>query len=76
MMKPKPVVPAAGSRQAAQAPGGQFAGRNTPTTNPIGLFSGLGKDPGGSSVMGNAAFGTQNNVAKVALWRIAQLATE
>lgn len=75
MMKPKPVVPTAGTRQAAQVPGGQFAGRNTPTTNPIGLFSGLGRDPGGASVMGNAAFGTRNNVAKVALWRLAQTAS-
>lgn len=76
MMKPKPAVPAAGTRQVAQAPGGQFAGRNTPTTNPIGLFSGLGKDPGGASVMGNAAFGTQNNVAKVALRRLTQAEVE
>lgn len=63
MIKPRPPVPMAGTGQpAARKPGGEFGGRNTPTLNPIGLLSGLGVDPGGRSVMGNAAFGTKNNL--------------
>lgn len=66
MMQPKPPVGPAGTNTPVTTPGGEMGGRNTPTTNPIGLMSGLGVDPGGSSSMGNAAFGTTNNVVKMA----------
>jgi hypothetical protein len=64
MIRPGPPVPMAGQGGTGlptATPGGEFGGQNTPSTNPIGLMSGLGKDPGGSSVMGNAAFGTANS---------------
>lgn len=69
MIQPKPPVPMAGQGGTGlptSTPGGEMGGRNTPTTNPIGLLSGLGVDPGGKSVMGNAAFGTKNSGSKTA----------
>jgi hypothetical protein len=69
MIQPKPPVPMAGQGGTGlptSTPGGEKGGRNTPTTNPIGLLSGLGVDPGGESVMGNAAFGTKNSGSKAA----------
>jgi len=60
MISPRPTVPPAGTGLPTTTPGGEMGGRNTPSTNPIGLMSGLGVDPGGRSVMGNAAFGTRN----------------
>jgi len=68
MIHKGPAVGAAGTNNQPQTPGGEMGGANTPTTNPIGMMSGLGVDPGGDSVMGNAAFGTQNNVMKIAQW--------
>ncbi len=69
MIRPRPPVPMAGQGGTGlptSTPGGEMGGRNTPTTNPIGLLSGLGVDPGGKSVMGNAAFGTKNSGPKLA----------
>jgi len=57
-----PAAGPAGTNQVEQKPGGEMGGANTPSTNPIGMYSGIGMDPGGTSPMGNAAFGTQNNV--------------
>lgn len=65
MMRPEPTVPPTGARQQAMEPANATMGGTTPSTNPIGLMAGLGKDPGGSSVMGNAAFGTRNNAVKI-----------
>jgi hypothetical protein len=70
MIAPQPAVPMAGEGGTGlptSTPGGEMGAgtRNTPSTNPIGMMSGLGVDPGGRSVMGNAAFGVRNKVAHV-----------